>query len=458
MAEEWGVIAVKAPVDIRKSVTKRANDVTEKISILANHLGFECGLVDQSERQFDSISNTAGFIVIEYDGSEWVDFSKAAIETKSNVEYYARHGDEYGTSYYFSKDKEGKTLSICLDEEGDDEAFVGDNIKRDLGRWVNAIPKRLTKAFPDLNNLDPNLYDSAFTATKPSPKQNVTCLVKPYITKDQLLKFLHEEFHEFGQEEVKKKGDLFDLLFGNTSKNEEEQPEPEHAMFYWHPISNNRNRTVDELLKMISLASQVPIYAYNYFDYVSFPYKIFSCHQQNIECLLDTDEYEESDLKLISQFENQLLKKNVEWLAPDLEHLIEIENICGLRNYLSKEIKTRKHEEHVLAQQDLFEHHRIWSENADQLEPMIKGASLFVYYRTIEVGQAEEIAYKLQCRGMHKKVVEHGLGYFGKNSICVSPAQEHIGKWLQKNISELKDHRLVLDNDDNDDDVAINMS
>lgn len=452
------MIAVKAPVEIRKSVTKRANDLTEKLAILANHLGIEADRLNQSVMQADSISDKAGFIVIEYDCSEWVGFSKVAIKAKSNVEYFARHGDEYGTSYYFSKDKDGKTVSICLDEEGDDEDLEeDDDNKRDLGRWVHALPKRLTKAFSDLNNLEPHQYETAHTAakSKPGPKQNLTCRVKPYITKGQLLEFLNEEFHEFGQEKEKKGGSLLDLLFGGTSENEEEQQEPEHAQFEWFPISDNRNRTVEELLKMISLATQEPVYAYNYFNYVSFPYKVFRSHQQNIECLLDTDEYEETDLELISQFENQLLKKSIEWLAPDLEHLIEIENTCGLRNYLSQEIKTRKHEQQELAQQDLVEHQRIWNENADHLEPMIKGASIFVYYRAIELGQAEELAYKLQCRGMHKNVVEHGLGYSGKNSICVSSAQEDIGKWLQKNILELKDHRLVLDDDC--DKVVINM-
>lgn len=454
MAEEWGYIAVKVPNDINDKVSKKVS-----ISDLFDYADLDSSDFDLDVMSVDSVSVISGYLVLEYDCSEWVDFSEKMYQKEGDIQYFAWHGDEYGTKCFYSLNLSEEQIKVSIECEEDEDDI---EIKIQLGVWVESLPKELLADRPEFNCLDQDEYISPEDAktvdrSKPTPQLNVNCYFKPLVGLEELQSILDADFHDFNLESDSGGDDgLFGLLDLFGVKEEKEQKPSEHSVFNWFPISEDRNRTVEELLDQVSKIKREAIYAVNYFGNISFPYKVFKIDESGVNLIFDADDFEEKDLELLTQFKDTVISAKVNWMCLDLKHVCQLDQEVGLKTHVEEQIRLRHKQVAEFQRKDREEHESIWAENSAKVEPSLKGKKYYLYYRKFDSTRIQELGYKLQTYGMRKITVETGLGYSGRNTIVVPEAFTGLAEWLKNNIEELNDHRLVVE--EGDDAIFINMN
>ncbi len=458
MAEEWGSIVIKAPADARKVFMRDKDDLSAAVKQLAKFCGADIGRIERAELHAHSITNKAGFVRLDFDGSNWIEFSAALLSSAQKIAYYARHSDEYGTNTYFSLTPAGKKISVSHDLEADEE---NEDVLVELGRWVGSLPAALTRAFPDfpLKNGEYIKPGAVKKKAKRKTQVNLYCYFTKPITVDTVQRGVSERFREFSQREKSGGGfadDLFSALLGVKQK-EEEPVEPEPVVLEWFPICADRSKTAEDLLNELRRLTSATIYAYNFFGEVSCPYRILRCDQDGIEEIFNSDEYTDDELDLLDEYKDPELVKQIKWFAPEVDSLEQIHEKYGLRQYAGEHIARLKMETEQALQAQQKAHEKIWAEYADLAVPALKGVKLHYYFRKLDPAEAETSATHLQQRGMRKDRVERGLGYSGSNSICAPSKQKRAAEWIKENVAEMSEHRIVIDDDLDGSGLTINM-
>ncbi len=454
MAEEWGYIAIEAPKNIHESII---NNASNTINGLVEYVDLDNEKLDLSAMGFDSINSLGAYIVLEYDCSEWVGFSEQLFKTESEIEYIAWHGDEYGTKYFYSLNRGKEAIKISFETEEDEDDI---ELKIQLGAWVESLPKQLLDKCPDFNCLDEDEYISSVDAksvdrSKPAPQLNLGCYFRPLVNREELETILDPDFHDFSLQTEDDDEGLFGLfdLFG--SKENKEKAPSEYSVFNWFPISEDRNRGVEELLEQVAKIRRQPIYAVNYFGHTSYPYKVFKIDGKGINLIFDTDSFEESDLELLNQFEDPIIGGKVNWMCLNLNHIYEIDLTINLKSHAQEQILYRHKQVKEAQRKDTEEHEAIWAENSEKIEPHLKGVKYYLYYRGFSSTDIQHLGYRLQTYGMRKVNIEKGLGYSGKNTIVVTEESLKLAEWLKNNVKELHEHRIVVE--EGSDAIIINM-
>lgn len=459
MAEEWGSIVIKAPADARKAFMRDKDDLPTAVEHLSDFCDADISCVNLAELRAHSITNKAGYIRLDYDGPNWLEFSVAMLSNARNIAYYARHGDEYGTNTYFSLTPAGKKISVAHDLEGDED---NEDILVELGRWVGSLPAALTRAFSDFPLKEDGYIKPGAVKkkSKPKPQVNLYCYFTKPISVDKVQKGVSERFREFEQRKKKTSGGFEDALFSallGVKQKEDDSDEPEPVVLEWFPICSNRSKTAEDLLVELSGLTSGTIYANNFFGESSFPYRILRCDQDGIEEIFNTDEYTEDELDLLDEYKDQELVKQINWFAPKVDSLEQIHEKYGLRQYAADHIARLKKETEQALQAQQKAHEEIWAEHAHLAVPALKGVKLYYFFQKQDPAEAEASVIRLQQRGMRKDIVERGLNYAGSNSICAATQQKRAAEWIKENVAEMSEHRIVIDDDLDGTGLVINM-
>jgi len=142
MAEEWGKIIIKANDEITQ--TFNVNYCTGLVQ-LADFSKVNVRQLENSLGNIDKVELKAGYVILSYDCSDWLEMSKLFVTSAINIEYYAKHGDEYGTLSFFALSADGSRLALEYDDEGDlmeDEDYK-EEITVKLKQWMHLIPEEI---------------------------------------------------------------------------------------------------------------------------------------------------------------------------------------------------------------------------------------------------------------------------------------------------------------------------
>jgi len=156
--EEWGRMIVKAPKETLAHFAK--GNIANALAQLANYAGIDSKAVEHANAIMDTAELKEGYLTLLYDCSEWVDISMAFVSKGSNIEYYARHGDEYGTLSFFALTASSERFCLQFDEGGDameDEAYQEKMIGK-LNQWKSLIPQSVKKTYPDFAAINAEDY------------------------------------------------------------------------------------------------------------------------------------------------------------------------------------------------------------------------------------------------------------------------------------------------------------
>ena len=98
----------------------------------------------------EDVSTKDGYIQLSYDCSEWVRVSEAFVSKGEGIEYYARHGDEYGTLSFLALTQDGRRVGFEFDQDGDamEEEGYRERIIGQINEWKAIIPKSVKITFP----------------------------------------------------------------------------------------------------------------------------------------------------------------------------------------------------------------------------------------------------------------------------------------------------------------------
>ncbi len=155
--EEWGKVIVKAPEDITAQFDA---DVIDALKQLATFASIDTKVIERSHATVDAIEGKGDFLMLSYDCSEWVDISVAFVSKGSDIEYYARHGDEYGTQSFYALTANGDKHGLQIDEGGDamECEDYQDEMTEKLNAWKSAIPDAVKQMFPDFSAVEADDY------------------------------------------------------------------------------------------------------------------------------------------------------------------------------------------------------------------------------------------------------------------------------------------------------------
>lgn len=156
--EEWSRVIVKAPKEILVLFEK--GNVANALAQLAMYAGIDSRAVEQTNVVIDNAELKDTYLALSYDCSEWVDISTAFVSKGSKIEYYARHGDEYGTLSFFALTPSGEKFCLQFDEGGDameDEEYQEKMIGK-LNQWKSLVPQDVNQIFPDFAAIDAEDY------------------------------------------------------------------------------------------------------------------------------------------------------------------------------------------------------------------------------------------------------------------------------------------------------------
>jgi len=457
MSDEWGSIAMNLPTDLRKALAgSNAAAWAGALRKVADFVGVEISPEQLALFTREPVTNKGGFVCWEFEGAPWTLFSEAIMDGSHPVPYYAWHRDEYGGSRFYSQNGKGRRVVVCeeLEEQDEDDEEA---VREDLYYWVSSLPVAVTRSFPDFDPLDPSEYSKPAKPRRKrqarKPQVNVTCYFPGDIRSEQILAVVDESFSEFGKVEPPSNG-LLEWLLGG--KEDTEQEPADHTEFNWFPISEDRSRTADELLSQLVRVTKEPVYANCYAGNSSFPYRIVRADREGIEEVFNTDAFLEDDLEMLCRSEDVLLHKKVNWMAPNLDDFIKIEQQGGLVDHANAQIRQLRAEIEAAEAADREVHEKIWAAHANTRVPTLFQIRFYLRYRKWTQEEAEAFAAGLQQRGMRKNGIERGIGLDGRNTLVYPASHAAAAEALKRLIPELADHRLIQDDDMGG--VIINMS
>lgn len=160
MAEEWGSIVIKASQETTDLFT--AGKTSEGLEKLVVEAGLDINVLERGHGAIEEVITDSGYIRLAYDCSEWTSVSEALVSKGIGVEYYARHGDEYGRLSFLALTGEGKRLGFDFDQDGDameDESYQARIIEQ-IDAWKAIIPDAVKNIFPKFS--DVNAEDCIF--------------------------------------------------------------------------------------------------------------------------------------------------------------------------------------------------------------------------------------------------------------------------------------------------------
>ena len=154
MAEEWGTVIVKASEEI--ATVFEAGNHRVALKQLAEFAELDGAVVEKSIAAVDEVSKVGPYAVLTYHCSEWIDLSVAFVSRGANIEYYGRHGDEYGTLSFYALNENGEKLGFQFDEDGDEWDYpdFAERTAAKLKQWHEALPQTLRDALPDFASID----------------------------------------------------------------------------------------------------------------------------------------------------------------------------------------------------------------------------------------------------------------------------------------------------------------
>jgi hypothetical protein len=157
MSEEWGEIIIKAPAKINAAFV--AGDYIQGFTKLAEFSGIDATAIGNFYINNAEVNYKKHYLYLSYECAELSHLSSIFVSQGKNIEYYARHGDEYGTMNFYALSINNK-LSLQFDDGG--EAFEDEDYQKQtintLEKWKLLIPKEVKELFPDFANIDPNEY------------------------------------------------------------------------------------------------------------------------------------------------------------------------------------------------------------------------------------------------------------------------------------------------------------
>lgn len=422
MAEEWGKFVIKGDSKLCQLFKEAGSDITTPVSYLASISGLDEGKLVSRVSQFDSLQIVGEYMAIGYESAEWRDFVATIFNNARGIEFYAHIGDEYGLNLYYSLGQNGEKIRVIVDFESDDFDEVISQIE--LGRWVASLPRPLTQALPDFNPLDEGEYippeeaDQIDTASW--IETDLFCYFSCPVGEETIRAVVPDEYEDF-----------------HYSQDET------HSMAKWLPLSKRDKDTPRKVLDMLATISNTTIYANEFYEGSSHPYKLYKVEHGVVEVIFDSNNYKEDELKFLTYEKDEALGFTANWFSFDFNHLIEIHETYGLETYASKRIQVF----YDFQKSKLDLHEKIWKEHRDQIEPPLKEIRFYLYYRKMPFPEVESLAKSLLQKGMFENSIEIGLGYSGKKALCGPEKFQEALECLQKKIPVLADYRIIIDND-----------
>ncbi len=158
MAEEWGNIVIKASQETADLFC--AGNTTEAMEKLVVEAGLDTKVLNRGHGVIEEVSTEGGYIKLAYDCSEWGKVSEAFVSKGTNIEYYARHGDEYGKLSFLALRGEGQRIGFEFDQDGDameDEEYQ-ERIINQINEWKAIIPESVKNTFPKFADVNAEDY------------------------------------------------------------------------------------------------------------------------------------------------------------------------------------------------------------------------------------------------------------------------------------------------------------
>lgn len=470
MAEEYGEIILKAPERILKSfIGAKNSDISANLSALSDYTGVDKKYFEREHYEFTSAKLKSGYLKIAYDCSEWSYIAESIVRYGKGVEIYAQCGNEYGIHKFFALTKKAKKFSFSVDaesEEFENEESIEHTLEQ-INEWVYRVPNSVKKSFPDFCEVDTDKIIPINLSNKSKPQVNLNIRFDVPVTEKQITDVLHDEYNEFELKRYENSKRIEDedsigflrpgLGYWEENRIEIMNLQPEHFKTFtvaeWFPISENHDKTAEDLLEILLEAGLSPTYAINFFGNKLRPYRILLCNNSSVDCIFDCNDYTEKELNFLSDDENDDLGMKVNGLPLQFEQIAFVHEKYSLKENAEMRLTTfrEKHKE------DSEQHNKIWADHPGMQEPLLQDLELAFFCRDLKEFSADDLVHKLQVKGMHKESVNTDLSAIaGKNVIVVPENYKKAAEWLKTNIQELHNHKVIVDYD-LDPVVVINM-
>lgn len=153
MAEEWGFIAYKS-----KKCSEEYSDLFLEVLSLS---GIERSEIREDNFGFSEFQLKDGYKAFDFECSEWREIAEIVNSKGSDIEFYARIYDEYGTAYFYLVNPEGLKLKYCFDQGGDlcEQEGYEDEVMAEIEKWANLVPANVKAIFPSLIETDDLEFD-----------------------------------------------------------------------------------------------------------------------------------------------------------------------------------------------------------------------------------------------------------------------------------------------------------
>ncbi|WP_028865707.1 hypothetical protein [Psychromonas aquimarina] len=153
MAEENGIVVIKAPTDLLQKIKNGENsDIKELVEELAVHAQIDSKLFKSTDCRIEDVDLKSGYVCFNFECSDWSKITIAFVRKGSDIEFYTRVYDEYGTNEFYALDSSGKRFGYSFDDEGDacEQDGFEEEVESNLNAWIDMIPSEVKTAFPRL--------------------------------------------------------------------------------------------------------------------------------------------------------------------------------------------------------------------------------------------------------------------------------------------------------------------
>jgi hypothetical protein len=155
LAEQWGVLIIKANVELARVFSENEGQLRTAMNQLAAVSGLNPEMLFERRSAVGKIEVKDEYISIGYDCANWVPFSEYVVNASNSIEYYACHGDEYGKYWLFSV-ANGVRFSLCIEVDLDE---IDDSTRIEIRRWLMSLPTKVIEQFPDINIFESEDYE-----------------------------------------------------------------------------------------------------------------------------------------------------------------------------------------------------------------------------------------------------------------------------------------------------------
>ena len=149
MAEEWGTV-IFGLSDSLGGAFDEPDAVDDPGTLLATAGGISEDEIRRLGLSADKMRVRNGYVMIEYDCSDWRAFSEVFVARGEGLEFYSRTLDEYGASGFFALCSDGQRFAFSYDQDGDMFEVEGyeEEVEAKIGEWVSLVPDEVKELFP----------------------------------------------------------------------------------------------------------------------------------------------------------------------------------------------------------------------------------------------------------------------------------------------------------------------